>query len=57
MSHHGPTAPEGALKRRRLLALLGVSVAALVGACGKEGPLRLPEPPPSTADSSDEEAE
>jgi predicted small lipoprotein YifL len=57
MSHHGPTAAGGALQRRRLLALLAVSVAALVGACGKKGPLRLPEPPPSTADSSDEEAE
>ena len=56
MSHHGPTAPAGALQRRRLLALLAVSVAALVGACGKRGPLRLPEPPPSTAESSDEEA-
>jgi predicted small lipoprotein YifL len=57
MSHHGTTAPGSALKRRRLLALLGVSVAAMVGACGKQGPLRLPEPPPSAADSSDEEAE
>ena len=56
MSHHGPTAPAGALQRRHLLALLAVSVAALVGACGKRGPLRLPEPPPSTAESSDEEA-
>ena len=55
MSHHGPTAPGGALQRRRLLALLGVSVAALVAACGKRGPLRLPEPPPSTTESSDEE--
>jgi predicted small lipoprotein YifL len=57
MSHHGTTAPGSALKRRRLLALLGVSAAAMVGACGKQGPLRLPEPPPSAADSSDEEAE
>jgi predicted small lipoprotein YifL len=57
MSHHGPTAPGGALKRRRLLALLGVSLTALVGGCGKKGPLRLPEPPSSAADSSDEEAE
>jgi hypothetical protein len=56
MSHHSPTVPGGALNRRRLLVLLGVSVAALVGACGKRGPLRLPEPPPSTAESSDEEA-
>jgi predicted small lipoprotein YifL len=57
MSHQGPTAPGGALKRRRLLALLAASLAALVGACGKRGPLRLPEPPPSSAESSDEEAE
>jgi predicted small lipoprotein YifL len=56
MSHHSPTVPGGAVNRRRLLVLLGVSVAALVGACGKRGPLRLPEPPPSTAESSDEEA-
>ena len=56
MSHHGPTAPGSALKRRRLLALLAVTLAALVGACGKRGPLRLPEPPPSTPESSDEEA-
>jgi predicted small lipoprotein YifL len=57
MSHHGTTAPGTALKRRRLLALLGVSVAALVGGCGKKGPLRLPEPPSAAADSADEEAE
>jgi predicted small lipoprotein YifL len=57
MSDHGTTAPGSALKRRRLLALLGVSVAALVGGCGKKGPLRLPEPPSSAADSADEEAE
>ena len=57
MSHQGPIAPGGALKRRRLLTLLAVSLATLVGACGKRGPLRLPEPPPSTPDSSDEEAE
>jgi predicted small lipoprotein YifL len=57
MSDHGTTAPGSALKRRRVLALLGVNVAALVGGCGKKGSLRLPEPPSSAPDSSDEEAE
>jgi predicted small lipoprotein YifL len=39
--------------------LLSLSVAGLVGACGKKGPLRLPEPAPAgdSSDESDEEAE
>jgi predicted small lipoprotein YifL len=40
--------------------LLSLSVAGLLAACGKKGPLRLPKPPPSntgSSDESDEEAE
>jgi predicted small lipoprotein YifL len=56
MSDDFTLAPGRTLERRRLLTLLGVSVAAWVGACGKKGPLRRPEPP-STADTSDEDVE
>jgi predicted small lipoprotein YifL len=47
----GPTAG-----RRQLLALLGLGIAAL-GACGKKGPLRLPEPAAPEAGPPDEETE
>jgi predicted small lipoprotein YifL len=57
VSHHSTPALAGDPERRRLLALLGLSVAGLVGACGKKGPLRLPEPAPSNTGSSDEPAE
>ena len=47
MSHRStsqPAEPPGPTAgRRQLLALLGLGIAAL-GACGKKGPLRLPEP-------------
>jgi predicted small lipoprotein YifL len=44
------------LARRRLLALLGLGVAAALGACGKKGPLRLPEPPSAPAEPAAPEA-
>jgi predicted small lipoprotein YifL len=47
--------PARALGRRRLLALLALGVAGALGACGKKGPLRLPEPASSDAESADEE--
>ncbi len=53
MSHSFPAEPSKTLARRRLLTLLGLGAAGLVAACGKKGPLRLPEPPP--AESTDEE--
>jgi predicted small lipoprotein YifL len=43
--------------RRRLLALLGLGVAAALGACGKKGPLRHPEPAAPNAGTADEETE
>jgi predicted small lipoprotein YifL len=43
--------------RRRLLALLGLGVAGALCACGKKGPLRLPEPASPAAGSADEETE
>jgi predicted small lipoprotein YifL len=57
MSHRLTPAPGRMLKRRRLLALLGLCAAGVVAACGKKGPLRLPEPESSAAESPDEEAE
>jgi predicted small lipoprotein YifL len=42
--------------RRRLLALLALGGTAVVGGCGKKGPLRLPEPPSSAAPSSTSES-
>jgi predicted small lipoprotein YifL len=45
----------GSLARRRILALLGLGAAAALGACGKKGDLRLPEPAPSSPQPSDEE--
>jgi predicted small lipoprotein YifL len=49
--------------RRRVLALLALGLPAALGACGRRGPLRLPEPPPasppesgSSAKASDKEA-
>jgi predicted small lipoprotein YifL len=54
VSHHSAPARK-ILERRRLLALLGAGAASLVAACGKQGPLRLPEPPPPAETS--EEAE
>jgi hypothetical protein len=52
-----PAEPPGvSLARRRLLAVLGVAAAAMLGACGKKpGQLRLPEPTSSGAQPSDEE--
>ena len=47
--------PGSASGRRRLLALLGLGVAGALGACGKKGPPRLPEPPDTG--SADEETE
>jgi predicted small lipoprotein YifL len=47
--------PNLGLARRRLLALMGLGVAATLSACGKKGALRLPEPPPAESESSDEE--
>jgi predicted small lipoprotein YifL len=49
--------PAGTLGRRPLLVLLGLCTAGVVVACGKKGPLRLPEPASSDAEPSDEEAE
>jgi hypothetical protein len=50
--------PGGSLARRRLLALLGFGAVAMLGGCGKKpGQLRLPEPPPSASQPSDEEEE
>jgi predicted small lipoprotein YifL len=49
--------PAVTLGRRPLLVLLGLCAAGAVGACGKKGPLRLPEPAASDAPSSDEEVE
>ena len=50
--------PGRILARRRLLALLGLGVAGALGACGKKGPLRLPEPAaPEARRSADEETE
>jgi predicted small lipoprotein YifL len=46
--------PGKSLARRRLLPLLGLGAASLVAACGKKGPLRLPEPP-EAGESADEE--
>ena len=41
--------------RRRLLALLGAAAAgALVAACGKRGPLRMPEPAQPAAEEESE---
>jgi predicted small lipoprotein YifL len=51
-----PAQPAGSnLVRRRVLALLGLSAAAMLGACGKKGDLRLPEPVTSGSQPSDEE--
>jgi predicted small lipoprotein YifL len=57
MSHRFTPPPGSMLKRRRLLVLLGLCAAGVVAACGKEGPLRLPEPESSDAESPDEEVE
>jgi predicted small lipoprotein YifL len=57
MSHRFTPAPGRMLERRGLLVLLGLCAAGVVAACGKKGPLRLPEPPPSAAESPDEEVE
>lgn len=40
--------------RRRLLTLLGLGIAGVLGACGKKGPLRLPEPAAPAAPASPE---
>jgi len=45
--------PAAGLRRRQLLALLGLALPGLTGACGKKGSLRMPEPPP--AEATDEE--
>jgi predicted small lipoprotein YifL len=53
-------APSGqTLARRRLLALLALGAVGTLAACGKKGPLRLPEPAPSppSPDSSAEDSE
>ncbi|MGH6918732.1 MAG: LPS translocon maturation chaperone LptM [Geminicoccaceae bacterium] len=59
MNHRSTCEPAGrpgrALGRRRLLALLGLAVASGLAACGKKGPLRLPEAASPDAESSDEE--
>jgi predicted small lipoprotein YifL len=34
---------------RRLVALLILALPLVLGACGKKGPLRLPEPAPAPA--------
>jgi predicted small lipoprotein YifL len=58
MRHHGAPQrdqPPGAdLGRRQLLALLSLALPALAGGCGKQGPLRLPEPEAGD-DAADEE--
>ena len=56
MSHRFAPTPRIILERRRLLALLSLGLAGALGACGKKGPLRLPESP-APAESADEETE
>jgi predicted small lipoprotein YifL len=46
--------PGRILERRRLLALLGLGVTGALGACGKQGPLRLREPASPDAPASPE---
>ena len=52
-----PTERPGGLARRRVLVLLALGGAAMLGACGKKGDLRLPEPASSSSQPSDEEEE